>query len=75
MITAKLTYFKASGKYYSSGEMEVDGSMALYEIWDHIEAEMKKGKWPGLVDGQHDFHTVIEVPEHRHAHPHLVVRR
>jgi len=71
-VIAKLTYFKRSGKYYSSGEMEVDGNWDLFEIWRLIRDEQHKGRWPGLTNGQHDFITLIEVPGHRHEHPHLI---
>lgn len=72
-LTAKLTYFKYSGKYYSSGEMNVSADAALYEIWDDIVTMFGEHKRPGLLDGEQEFITLVEVPGHKHEHPHLIM--
>ena len=70
--TVKLTYFKRTGKYYTSGEFE-SPEKTLSEIWEDIKKMTSEGNWPGLVDGQHDFIIHIEVPGHPHDHPKLMI--
>ena len=72
MLKVNLTYFKKSGKYYSSG-FYYSERKALYEIWEDVEKMLSEGKRPGLVDGFSGFHLLIEVPEHELDHPHLLL--
>lgn len=65
-----LTYFKASGKYYSKGKY-TSGKLYLFEIWEEVFEMLDRGSRPGLIDGKNYFHVLIEVPEHPHSHPHL----
>ena len=71
-MKVELTYFKASGKYYSSGSYETkeDG---MYEIFREVKVMQKNGCLPDLVKGCTEFHIHINVPEHRHNHPHLIL--
>jgi len=70
-MKVELTYFKASGKYYSSGSFET-AHKPLFEVWEEVEEMLDRGKRPGLIDGHSDFTVLIEVPEHEHNHPHLL---
>ena len=72
MLKVNLTYFKESGKYYSGGSYQSEHK-ALYEIWEDVEKMLSQGKRPGLVNGSDGFHVSIEVPEHEHDHPHLLL--
>ncbi len=64
----KLTYFKESGKYYSEGDYS-STKLQMYEIFAEVRKLRDGGKLPGLVEGAVDFHILIEVPDHPHAHP------
>jgi len=72
MIKVKLTYFQQSGKWYAESEidMEID---YLYVMWDRLEQMFKKGKRPGLVDGNSGFHVLVEIPNHPSEIPHLML--
>lgn len=69
----ELTYFKRTGKYYSSGTCTILNVTSLYEIWKQVREMLKRGTWPGLIDGPHDFFTLVRVPEHPHDHPKLIL--
>lgn len=71
-MKVKLTYFKKNGTFYGSGDYEID-PQPLYMIWEEIEKLLQQGKRPGLVDGHSGFHVLINVPEHEHNHPHLLI--
>jgi hypothetical protein len=72
MIQVRLTYFKRTGKYYSSGEYD-SPMKPLHEIWDDVRNMMAEGKWPGLIEGDHDFIVYVDAPRHPHAHPRLII--
>lgn len=73
-LTCSLTYFKKNGKYYSDGSFVVAETTQLYEIWELVRAMRKAGALPGLVEGAGPEYTVlVNVPGHRHEHPHLIV--
>lgn len=71
-MRVELTYFKTNGKYYSSGDYKTK-KQHLWEIWEEVREMQKEKKLPGLVDGHSEFHITIDVPEHPHNHPHLVL--
>lgn len=68
-MKVKLTYFKPSGKFYSEGEYNTEPK-ALYRIWDEIRA-MKE--LPGLYGGPNSYIVSVDVPEHEHNHPCLLI--
>lgn len=70
-MKVKLTYFKQSGKYYTDGEYDTNKE-ALYEIWDEVRSKQVAGELPGLIVGCTKFTILVEVPDHPHAHPHLI---
>lgn len=70
-----LNYFRRSGKWYSEGEYETQKT-GLWEIWEEVQAFRQTGDLPGLVhsdDGRLEYIVSIDVPEHPHRHPHLLV--
>lgn len=71
-ITCHLTYFKKNGKYYSDVTFGVPDSCDLYAIWEIVNGMRDAGRLPGLVDGAREFSILINVPGHRHEHPHLI---
>lgn len=68
----ELTYFKPSGKYYSTGKFEVSAKMSLNDIWDHVKSLLREGKPPGLIDGPCSFIVLVNAPGHPHEHPKLL---
>jgi hypothetical protein len=67
-----LTYFRKNGKYYTDGKY-VSYKQHLFEIWEEIGNLKDTGKLPGLSEGTKEFHILIEVPNHPHAHPTLFI--
>jgi hypothetical protein len=67
-MKVKLTYFKNSGKYYTSGEYETK-QKELFDIWDEVEEMIKH---PGLIGKWNEGPILINVPDHSHNHPRLV---
>ncbi len=68
----KLTYFKDTGKYYSEGEY-TSNKLQLFEIFSEVRQMLASGTRPGLVDGKNEFYAVVDVPEHPHRHPCLII--
>lgn len=68
----ELTYFKPSGKYYSTGEY-TSTKDHLFQILEEVEAMFAEHKRPGLVDGPQSFITLVNVPGHPHDHPNLIM--
>jgi hypothetical protein len=72
-MQVNLTYFKQSGKYYSCGHYHTTDSESLLDIWCEVENRRNDGVLPGLVNGHSEFMVLIDVPDHPHNHPHLLV--
>lgn len=68
----ELEYFKPSGKWYADGEY-ISNQEHLFQIWGEIEEMFANRKRPGLIDGKQGFITLVNVPSHPHAHPHLII--
>jgi hypothetical protein len=73
-MQVKLDYFRKDrpGKWYSEGELEVDETLPLYEIWEHIDWLREHRRLPSLIEGHSDYIVLVNVPGHRHEHPHLL---
>lgn len=70
-----VTYFKKSGKYYCEGTY-LTRELDMFEIFAEAELMISLGRRPGLVDcepGKNEFYALIEVPDHPHKYPHLVM--
>ena len=68
----KLEYFKSSGKFYSEGHY-TSHKLQMFEIFDEVKDMLAAGRRPGLIDGTNEFYVRIEVPDHPHNFPCLVV--
>lgn len=68
----KLIYFKANGKFYSSGSY-LSNYTELFQIWDEVRRFQEVGRLPGLVVGAFMPIISVKVPMHPHKHPHLVI--
>ena len=68
-----LTYFKPTGKYYSSGELDLPWPkehvgnalaerrpVAFHDALQQVEALLNRGERPGLVNGM-DFDVLVTV--------------
>lgn len=53
----KLTYFKASGKYYCDGEYETSQEYP-FQIYEEVKS-WNNGKLPGLSTGKWEGHILI----------------
>lgn len=71
-MKVKLTYFKESGKYYSDGEYDTK-IKNLFDIWDEVRQMLDSGIRPGLCDGANEFIVSVDVPDHEHNHPKLII--
>ena len=69
----QFTYFKEHGKYYSSAELDLPGTMMFHDVLAEIRAMLDRGERPGLVDG-HDFHTLVTVYTEHGPLSHLFAR-
>lgn len=73
-LTVQLTYFKRNGKFYDTAKFQAYANWSLYEIWNLVRKLREEGRLPGLVDGAgREFRILVNVPGHRHEHPHLIV--
>lgn len=71
-MRVKLTYFKEHGKYYTEAEYSTERAY-LFEIWAEVELMSRTRGLPGLVKDHSPFIVLVDVPEHPHNHPHLVM--
>lgn len=73
-MRVELTYFKPSGKYYTEGSFDVTDDTDLSDIWDEVRQMRKDSELPDLSLGSaQDFHVLVNVPQHPHDHPKLLV--
>lgn len=68
-----LTYFKRTGKYYSSGDYITYRDL-LQDIWEEVMLMQKSHRLPGLILGSsQDFIVLVNVPDHEYDHPILLL--
>ena len=70
-MKVNLTYFKDTGKFYSSGAFDYGGE--LYEIWNVVKLKQETGNLPGLTENHGEFIVLVDVPEHENNHPKLII--
>lgn len=73
--TVNVTWFRQSGKYYTSGEY-ITQKVHLFEIFNEVRDMARRGIRPGLRDcepGQNQYIGHMEVPGHDHDHPCLIM--
>ncbi len=68
----ELTYFKQSGKYYSTASY-TSQEEKLFKIFEEVREMKRIGKLPGLVSGCTEFLVLINVSNHPHNHPRLIL--
>lgn len=72
-MRVEIEYFRHdSGKFYTNESYDTNET-TLHGIWDELRERMRAGSWPGLIAGQHDFITRVNVPGHLHEHPRLIM--
>lgn len=69
-ILVKLTFFKESGKYYSSGEYESE-KQHMFEIFSEVK-EMRRTKVTGLIGGWNGP-VLVEAPKFNQGYPGLIL--
>lgn len=67
-VTVKLTYFKATGKYYAEGEFTLP-PCEVNVVWDEVKSQAAASRLPGVTSGQ-DFFVLVESNA-ENAHPRL----
>lgn len=72
MLTVELSYFKLSGKWYTDAEYQT-GDKPLREIWEEIINKLRANDPPGLFNWHNDFMVLVNVPQHEHAHPIIIM--
>jgi len=71
-MKVKLNYFRETGKWYSEGEYDTE-RILLFEIFEEVKQLRDTKKLPGLMEGHSFYFVLIDVPEHEHNYPHLVI--
>ena len=69
----KMQYFKPSGKYVGEGELKVDPTKEMFEIFEIARNLQEKRRLPGLRSGHDIYYVLVNAPGHRNDYPHLVV--
>lgn len=71
-FVVNLTYFKPSGKFYSSGSYETNFS-SLLDIHQECLDKLKHGDWPDLFPGKHEFNILVRVENHPMDYPYMIM--
>jgi len=71
-MKVNLIYFKQTGKYYSEGDYETEKEH-LFEIFDEVRKKLRRRILPGLIQGHSNFIVSVDVPDHPHRHPKLII--
>ena len=71
-MRVELQYFRSSGKWYSEGSYE-SNKAGLWEIWAEVRTMQERCQLPGLISGADYPFILVDVPEHPHRHPHLII--
>lgn len=73
MYRVRLDYFKPNGKWKYEGHYESE-CIALYHIWDEVRTMRDEDPtMPGLSVNHNSYNILIDVPDHPHRHPHLIM--
>jgi hypothetical protein len=66
-----LTYFKPSGKYYTTGEYETNLPY-MYEVFEEVRRMKRENKLPGLNGGSWSGPIYVIAPDHPNNYPGLI---
>jgi hypothetical protein len=70
-MTVVLTYFKNNGTYYTTAQYDTKQQL-VSDVFDEVRDFKRRGVLPGLVKGA-SFITHVEVPQHPHNFPALIL--
>jgi hypothetical protein len=73
MSTVQFSYYKRSGKYYSTGAISVPDDMPTFEIFRYARQLRDAGMLPGLVQGAKEFHILVEPIDHPNGYTGLML--
>lgn len=71
-MKVNLIYYKITGKYYGEGSYETSQD-DLWRIWGEVKEMLNKRDLPGLMKGCSEFIISVDVPDHQHNHPTLIL--
>lgn len=71
-MRVNLDYFRPTGKWYASGHYDTTLE-DLGDIWDEVRALAANRMLPGLCANHSDYVVSINVPDHPHNHPRLIM--
>ena len=74
MLCVNLTYFKDTGKYYSDS-WYFSQFTDLGDIWNEVRQMWHNGPLPGLSGTKCEFLVLVDVPDHEHNHPRLIIEK
>jgi hypothetical protein len=60
-MRVKLTYYKTTGKYQGGGDFDLPDNTPVYEVPSLVLEMLNRGERPGLCDGPHSFHTLVQI--------------
>ena len=72
MREVKLVYYRYGGKFATEGSYETNKEH-LFEIHEEVRGMLEARKLPGLIKGHSLYLVSVEVPDHPHNHPRLVM--
>lgn len=70
VVYVEFTYFKASGKYYTSSEWSMPRPLSWHDAIDYIKQTMRNGYLPGLSGGHWEGSVLVQFQES--DVPHLI---
>jgi hypothetical protein len=71
-MKVNLTYYRYGGKFSSEGSYETQREH-LFEIHEEVQEMLEAGCLPGIRPGHSQYLVSVDVPEHPHNHPRLVM--
>lgn len=72
MHKIQLTYFKKSGKFYSSGDF-VSDKLYMFDVFDEVKLMKDQNKLPDLQSGSWDGPILVNSETHPNAYPGLIL--
>jgi len=74
MRTARLQYFKRSGKFYESGSIQLTDTEAPFQVFDRVREMRVANKLPGITGNSHmSFIVYVDFPNDEFGYPALIL--
>lgn len=70
VVNAEFTYFKPSGKYYTSANWSMPRPLSWHDAIDYIKQALQNGYLPGLTGGYWEGSILVQFEES--SVPHLI---